>query len=67
MAGVAVGTVIGMSLVHGLVHHGRHPDGQVGGEGEHETTPVWGGGAKRPVGVWPLVGPWGRWRTGELD
>lgn len=53
MAGVAVGTIIGVGLVHGLVHHSCHPDSQVCGEGEHETTPIWEGGAERPVRGWP--------------
>lgn len=65
MAGVAVGTIIGVGLVHGLVHYSCHPDGQVGGKGEHETAPVWGGGAKRPVRGLPIVGPWGDGKLGN--
>ena len=42
MAGVAVRTAVGVSLVHGFIHHGRHPDGKVGGECEHQATPVRG-------------------------
>lgn len=49
-AGVA-GVAVGVCLVHGFIHHGCHPDGQVGGECEHEATPVWGGRAERPVRV----------------
>lgn len=49
-AGVA-GVAVEVGLVYGLIHHSCHPDGQVGGECEHETTPVWGGRSKRPVRV----------------
>ena len=42
VAGVAMGTTVGVGLVHGLIHYGCHPDGKVGGEGEHEPTPVSG-------------------------
>lgn len=40
-AGVVVRAAVGVGLVHGFIHHSCHPDGQVGGEGEHESTPVW--------------------------
>lgn len=40
VAGVAERAAVGVGLVHGLIHDGCHPDGQVGGEGEHEPTPV---------------------------
>lgn len=46
MAGVAVRTAVEVGLVYGLIHHSCHPDGQVGGQCEHETTPVWGGRSK---------------------
>lgn len=49
MAGIAVGT----PLVHGFIHHRRHPDGQIGGECEHESTPVCGlKEVKRPMNLW---------------
>lgn len=56
VAGVAVGTAVGVGLVHGLIHHSCHPDGQVGGECEHETTSVWRERAKRPVRVCLILG-----------
>lgn len=57
VAGVAVRTAVRVSLVQGFIHHGRHPDGQVGGECEHETTPVWGGRAEVSESLWLVLGP----------
>lgn len=60
-AGVA-GVAVGVCLVHGFIHHGCHPDGQVGGECEHEATPVGGGRAERPVRVFGSF-----WVSGEVE
>lgn len=57
MAGVAVRTAVGVRLVHGFIHHGCHPDGQVGGECEHETAPVWGRRAEVTESLWLMSGP----------
>ena len=63
VAGVVVRTAVGVSLVHGFIHHGRHPDGQVGGECEHEATPVRGRRAEVTESLWLMSGPQ---QAGEL-
>lgn len=67
VAGAAVRIAVGVRLVHGFIHHGRHPDGQVGGDGEHEATSVLGvGGGEAHEGLRLTLGPWQGGGLGRL-